>query len=153
MNWLVRKPFQILEILKGGAYMELTIINKIRTNNFNDKSVMKKITNMWKDASADLSNHKGNIYGLYYEYESDFKGNYTLGIAIEGKNEPSIVIPHDIKYEIFNVNIDEEQGILNTWNEIWKQEEKGKLKRAYTYDFEKYYPNGDIAIFIAVKEI
>lgn len=132
--------------------MELTIIQEIRTNNFNDERVMQKITNLWKESSTALSNHQGNTYGLYYEYESDYKGDYTLGVAIEGENEPSIIIPNDIKYEIFNVNIDEEQGILNTWNEIWKQEEKGQLKRAYTYDFEKYYPHGDIDIFIAVTE-
>lgn len=132
--------------------MELTIINKIRTNNFNDDRVMQKITDLWKGASTELSNHEGNTYGLYYEYESDYKGDYTLGVAIEGKNEASIVIPQDTKYEIFKVNTHEEQGIFNTWNEIWKKEEEGQLKRAYTYDFEKYYPDGNIDIYIAVKE-
>lgn len=132
--------------------MELTIINKIRTNNFNDERVMQKITDMWKGASIELSNYKGNTYGLYYEYESDYKGDYTLGVAIEGKSESSIAIPHDIKHEIFKVNTDEEQGIFNAWNEIWKKEEEGQLNRAYTYDFEKYYPDGNIDIYIAVKE-
>ncbi|MEK3905780.1 GyrI-like domain-containing protein [Oceanobacillus sp. FSL W7-1309] len=132
--------------------MDLTIINKIRTNNFNDERVMQKITDMWKSASIELSKHEGNTYGLYHEYESDYQGDYTLGVAIEGKNESSIVIPNDTKYEIFKVNTDEEQGIFNTWNEIWKKEEEGQLKRAYTYDFEKYYPDGNIDIYIAVKE-
>ncbi len=132
--------------------MELTIINKIRTNNFNDERVIQKITDMWKGALTELSNHEGNTYGLYYEYESDYKGDYTLGVAIEGKDESSIVIPHDTQHEVFKVNTDEEQGIFNTWNEIWKKEEEGKLKRAYTYDFEKYYPDGNIDIYIAVKE-
>lgn len=113
---------------------------------------MQKITDMWKSASIELSKHEGNTYGLYHEYESDYQGDYTLGVAIEGKNESSIVIPNDTKYEIFKVNTDEEQGIFNTWNEIWKKEEEGQLKRAYTYDFEKYYPDGNIDIYIAVKE-
>ena len=132
--------------------MELTIINKIRTNNFNDEHVMQKITDMWKGALTELSKHEGNTYGLYYEYESNYKGDYTLGVAIEGKDESTIVIPHDTKHEVFKVNTDEEQGIFNTWNEIWKKEEEGQLKRAYTYDFEKYYPDGNIDIYIAVKE-
>ena len=132
--------------------MELTIINKIRTNNFNDDRVMQKITDLWKGALTELSNHEGNTYGLYYEYESDYKGDYTLGVAIEGKDESTVVIPHDTKYEVFKVNTDEEQGIFNTWNEIWKKEEEGQLERAYTYDFEKYYPDGSIDIYIAVKE-
>ena len=132
--------------------MELTIINKIRTNNFNDERVIQKITDMWKGALTELSNHEGNTYGLYYEYESNYKGDYTLGVAIEGKDESTIVIPHDTKHEVFKVNTDEEQGIFNTWNEIWKKEEEGQLQRAYTYDFEKYYPDGNIDIYIAVKE-
>src|SRR5699024_9472395 len=93
----------------------------------------------------------GITYGLYYEYESDYKGDYTLGVAIEGVNESSITIGEDTKYEVFKVDMDSEQGMLNTWNEIWNKEKEGQLDRAYTYDFEKYYPNGTIDIYIAVK--
>ncbi|WP_394138945.1 GyrI-like domain-containing protein [Cytobacillus oceanisediminis] len=132
--------------------MDFTVIKKVRTNNFNDDRIMQKISDMWKGASTELSNHEGITYGLYHEYDSDYKGDYTLCVAIDGKNEPSIVIPDDTKYEIFTVNTDEEQGIFNTWNEIWNKEEEGKLKRAYTYDLEKYYPDGNIDICIAVKE-
>jgi len=131
--------------------MELFIISEIRTNNFNDEHVMKKITDMWKDASTKLSNYKGNTYGLYYDYESNYKGDYTFGVAIERNGESSIVIPDSSNYEIFNVNTAEKHGIFNTWNEVWKMEEKGQLMRAYTYDFEKYYPDARIDIYIAVK--
>lgn len=133
------------------VFIELKIIKEIRTNNFNDEDVMKKITDMWKDASSELSNDKGNIYGLYHEYESDYKGDYTLCVSIECDNESSIVVPDDAKYEVFKVNTDDEQGIFKTWKEIWKKEEEGQLKRAYTYDFEKYYPEGRIDIYIAVQ--
>ncbi|GGB42736.1 AraC family transcriptional regulator [Virgibacillus dakarensis] len=131
--------------------MDLTIINTIRTNNFNDEQVMQKIMDMWKGASAKLSQHEGNIYGLYYEYESDYKSDYTLSVAIEGESESSITIPENTKYEVFKVDTDSEQGILDTWNEIWNKEKEGQLDRAYTYDFEKYYPNGNIVIYIAVN--
>ena len=63
--------------------MELKIIEKIRTNNFNDENVMQKITDMWKKASTVLSNKNDNVYGLYHEYESDYKGDYTLCVTIE----------------------------------------------------------------------
>lgn len=62
------------------------------------------------------------------------------------------VIPDDTKFEIFKVDIEDEQGIFHTWNEIWNKEAEGNLKRIYTYDLEKYYPNGNIDIYIAVKE-
>jgi len=38
--------------------------------------------------------------------------------------------------------------MFKTWSKIWKQEETGLLERAYTYDFEKYSPNGEIEIHI-----
>jgi predicted transcriptional regulator YdeE len=97
--------------------MDLTIISTIRTNNFNDDHLMQKITDMWKGASTELSEHKGNTYGVYYEYESDYKGDYTLSVAIEGESDPSITIAEDTKYEVFKVNTDSEQGIINTWSE------------------------------------
>lgn len=132
--------------------MNLSVISTIRTNNFNDEAVMEKITNLWKDASTILKNHDGVTYGLYYDYESDYKGDYTLSIAIESSNsESTITISNTKNYEVFPVDPSDELGILNTWKEIWEQEENGSLKRAYSYDFEKYYPNGQIEIHIAIK--
>lgn len=131
--------------------MHLKIIHSIRTNNFNDEHVTQKINDMWKSASSELSEHEGSTYGLYHEYESDYKGDYTLSVAIEGTNEPSIKIPNHTIYQVFKVDKDAEQGILNTWSEIWNMEKEGQLERAYTHDFEKYKPDGAIEIYIAVK--
>ncbi|WP_078394732.1 GyrI-like domain-containing protein [Shouchella patagoniensis] len=131
--------------------MKLTIVKKSRTNNFKDAHVLEKITNLWKNASASLTTHEGNIYGLYYEYESNYKGDYSIAVAIEGDNERSIDIPENQEYKVFPVNTEDEQGIFQTWKSIWEREEKGALQRTYTYDFEKYYPDGQIAIYIAVK--
>lgn len=113
---------------------------------------MQKISKLWKEAFNQLTNHENITYGVYHDYESDYKGDYSLSIAIENSDrEPFIEIPNNEKYEIFKVDTSEEQGIFNTWNKIWDREEEGTLKRAYTYDFEKYYPNGDIEVHIAVK--
>ena len=48
-------------------------------------------------------------------------------------------------------NTSDEQGIFKTWKKIWDQEDSGLLERAYTYDFEKYTPNGEIEIYIAIN--
>ena len=132
--------------------LKLTVINSIRTNNFSDDLIMQKISKLWKEAFNQLTNHENITYGVYHDYESDYKGDYSLSIAIENSDrEPFIEIPNNEKYEIFKVDTSEEQGIFNTWNKIWDQEEEGTLKRAYTYDYEKYYPNGDIEVHLAVK--
>jgi len=131
--------------------MHLKIIHSIRANNFNDEHVMLKINDMWKNASPELSEHEDNIYGLYHEYESDYKGDYTLSVSIEGTNVSSIKIPNYTTYEVFKVDTDSKQGIFNTWSDIWNMEKEGQLERAYTYDFEKYKPDGAVEIYIAVK--
>lgn len=61
----------------------MKVLNSIRTNNFSDEHVMEKISAMCTGASTELSNYKGITYGLYHEYESDYKGDYTLCVAIE----------------------------------------------------------------------
>ncbi|MFN7249798.1 MAG: GyrI-like domain-containing protein [Anaerobacillus sp.] len=132
--------------------MELTIIKSVRTNNFKDEAIMQKIREMWKEATSILENQDEVKYGLYYDYESDYKGDYTLSVAVErSENPPTIKIPNTIKYKIFEVDASEEFGILNAWKEIWERQEKGDLKRAYSFDFEKYYPNGQIEIYIAIQ--
>lgn len=132
--------------------MNLTIIKSVRTNNFKDDAIMQKITDMWKEASSLLNNQDEVTYGLYYDYESDYKGDYTLSVALESSdNDSPIIIPNTNKYEIFEVGTSDEYGILNAWKEIWGREESGVLERAYSFDFEKYYPNGQVEIHIAIK--
>ncbi|MDV2686414.1 effector binding domain-containing protein [Alkalihalophilus lindianensis] len=132
--------------------MNLTIIKSVRTNNFEDEAIMQKITEMWKEASSALLNQDEVTYGLYHEYESDYKGDYTVSVAVESSNNVNTIkIPNISKYEIFKVDSLDENGILNTWKQIWEREEKGDLKRAYSFDFEKYNPNGQIEIHIATK--
>ncbi|WP_134701964.1 GyrI-like domain-containing protein [Ammoniphilus sp. YIM 78166] len=132
--------------------MKLSIINSIRTNNFEDDRLMEKIAGLWKEASGRLANQGCIAYGLYHEYESNYKGDYTLSIALEDNDrEPYLEIPKNSRYEIFHVASTEQQGMINTWKEIWRQEETGTLERAYTFDFEKYYPNGKIEVYIAIK--
>lgn len=132
--------------------MQLTILQSIRTNNFMDELVMEKISGMWKEASGRITKHDGMTYGVYHEYESDYKGDYTLSVAIEMNEKlPSIEIPDSERFEIFTVDPSDEQGIFKTWQKIWALEEEGRLERAYSYDFEKYSPNGDIEIHIAIR--
>jgi predicted transcriptional regulator YdeE len=132
--------------------MKLKIINSVRTNNFNDDQLLQKITALWEQASNHLNNQEVITYGVYHNYESDYKGDYSLSIAIEDHTtEPILELSTQTKYEIFKVDTREDQGVLNTWRKIWECENDGTLARGYTHDFEKYYPNGEIEIYIALK--
>lgn len=132
--------------------MRLKVINSVRTNNFNDDQLLQKITKLWEQASNYLTNQEVITYGVYHNYESDYKGDYSLSIAIEDETtEPILEISTQSKYEIFKVDTREDQGVVNTWKKIWECEKAGTLARAYSYDFEKYYPDGEIEIYIALK--
>ncbi|QKG85374.1 AraC family transcriptional regulator [Kroppenstedtia pulmonis] len=130
--------------------MRLYIVNSIRTNNFTDEQMMQKMKDMWTEASQ--TQNTNIIYGVYHEYESDYKGDYSLSVATEDSSDmPFIDISDTANYQIYCVDTVDEQGVIKTWKKIWGLEEEGKINRAYTYDYEKYYPNGDIEIYIAIK--
>ena len=132
--------------------MKLKVINSVRINNFNDNQLLQKITALWEQASNHLTNLEVITYGVYHDYESDYKGDYSLSIAIEDHTaKPILEISTQSKYEIFKVDTREDQGVVNTWRKIWEHEIAGTLARAYSYDYEKYYPNGEIEIYIALK--
>jgi predicted transcriptional regulator YdeE len=132
--------------------MKLTVLQSIRTNNFNDQQMAEKFTNMWSEASRLIRNKDSITYGVYYGYDSNYKGDYSVSVAVEDmEGDEFIELPVKGKYKIFQVDTNNEQGIYHTWSEIWEEEEAGLLKRAYSYDYEKYYPNGKIEIYIAEK--
>jgi len=128
--------------------MKVYEIKSIKTNNFNDDVV--KIMNLWQEVLMNYEDYDGNWYGIYHEYESNFKGDYTLSICNEGisNSEEEIIIDKDNKYKIFEVSSNND--ISKVWQEIWDLEEKGLLKRAYTIDYEKYSKD-EITIHIALK--
>ncbi|MGN8646964.1 GyrI-like domain-containing protein [Gracilibacillus sp. HCP3S3_G5_1] len=130
--------------------MRIELLVNIRTNNFKDKQMMEKIQHMWKEVYRKLEGKKDTIYGVYYDYESDFMGDYSLGVGIEDKNG-SILISNPGDYQIFKVTSPDDGGILKAWQKIWELEKSGKLERVYSVDFEKYLPNGNVEIHIAVS--
>ena len=90
-------------------------------------------------------------YCIYFNYATNYQADYDFAIASEVVLEtdiPVIEIEDLSFYEIFRCNVDE---IYQTWQLIWEKEQQGLLKRAYSVDFEKYYPDGLVEIYIAVE--
>mgnify|MGYP000588283978 CR=1 FL=1 len=90
-------------------------------------------------------------YGVYLNYESDFTGYYDVAVAQESKPEGSFstIEMEDLTwYEIFPTTC---ELVVQTWQRIWNKEKQGLLKRAYKVDFEKYYPNGKVDIYISIR--
>ncbi|MDY4004653.1 MAG: hypothetical protein SOY68_01925 [Fusobacterium varium] len=112
----------------------------------------EKIQKLWYDTSVKIPKDKElNKYAVYSEYESDYKGDYTLFIGVDKIDSHKEIIIEEENYKIFSVDTSSPHGIIMAWQKIWEMEEQGLLNRAYTVDYEKYYPDGKIEIFIALK--
>ncbi|MDP5274900.1 GyrI-like domain-containing protein [Chengkuizengella axinellae] len=114
----------------------------IRTNNQNTD----KILNLWAEFSH--LNVKGDVYGVYSNYESDYTGDYDLRVGTEEKSNDvsSVTIPED-NYHVVEVDHTDPQGVYNAWVNIWKSD----IQRAYKTDFEYYAKDGSIKIYLSVK--
>ena len=89
-------------------------------------------------------------YGVYFNYAANYQADYDFAIASEAVLETDIPVieVEDLSFdEVFRCQADE---IYQTWQLIWKKEQQGLLKRAYSVDFEKYHPDGLVEIYIAV---
>ena len=121
----------------------------IRTHNIKENTA-EKIGQLWQNNFAKLTKNEP-YYGVYLNYESDFTGYYDVAVAQESKPEGSfstIEIEDLTWYEIFPTTC---ELVVQTWQRIWNKEKQGLLKRAYKVDFEKYYPNGKVDIYISIR--
>lgn len=131
--------------------MSLTLYSlaTIRTHNIKENTA-EKIGQLWQNNFAKLTKNEP-YYGVYLNYESDFTGYYDVAVAQESKPEGSfstIEIEDLTWYEIFPTTC---ESVVQTWQHIWNKEKQGLLKRAYKVDFEKYYPNGKVDIYISIR--
>ncbi|ASN60112.1 transcriptional regulator [Latilactobacillus curvatus] len=131
--------------------MKFTILDTERTNNFNDVDVQSKIANLWtrnmpaiKEASA-----QGLVIAcIYHNYASDYKGDYSVSLCVEDDN--GVFDTSSTTWQEYTVKPNNQDGIFRTWQTIWSAEERNTLNRIYTFDFERYSPDGTISILIAV---
>ncbi|WP_285119973.1 transcriptional regulator, partial [Lactococcus petauri] len=133
--------------------MKFNIINAIRTNNFNDPDIQNKLISSWNDNQnlvKEAFTMGKTVFGVYHEYESNYKGDYSFSIGIEdflkGKYDCS-----SYAWKKYEIDTSDKLGILNTWKIIWDAEEKGNLTRIYDFDLEVYDPNGKIYILVAYR--
>lgn len=133
---------------------KIYVVDSCRTNNFNDTHFLEKVSKLWNNLFSSYGSAEIK-YGVYHNYENDYKGDYTLSIGVEGSidNSDVLEIPKS-EYKIFEVDLlkAQENAIFETWKSIWDLEEKGLLKRDYVMDFEKYYLDGRIEIHIGINK-
>lgn len=133
--------------------MKFSILNTIRGNNFTDPDIQVKLMDFWKQNGSFLKEAKEQdkiVAAVYHDYESDYKGDYLVSICKESEADYAFDTSAYLWKE-YVVSKNDEQGIVNTWKKIWSDEEAQVINRVYDFDVEKYAPNGEISILIAVQ--
>lgn len=141
-----------------------------RTNNRKESTTDGIIPSQWQKFFSEgipgkIRNATGSaFYAVYADYAGDHNGDYTyvIGQAVkDGTSVPSSLVVEQIpagKYAVFTTEIGPFAKVIpDAWQNIFKLEEEGKIKRAYKADFEVYDQraqnpqNGQVDIYIGLK--
>ncbi|MDH5218134.1 MAG: GyrI-like domain-containing protein [Gammaproteobacteria bacterium] len=134
----------------------------IRTNNARElnpetSSIGQLYQNFDKNVPVDYKNG-ARVYGVYYNYDSDHSGDYSVLAGVDKITEPAKVSLEKVSlvpgnYLVFEAKGEVPQVVIDTWTRVWDyfSSDTAQHERAYTTDFE-YYKNADeIEIHIAIK--
>lgn len=130
--------------------MRVYILNETRANSFDEDS-FDTILELWEKSYSKSQEFDDCIkYGIYHEYESDYKGDYTLSIATEEiESDKEFEILETDKFKVYKIESVDDLPTL--WQDIWDEEENEKFKRTYTYDLEKYNLDGSVEVYVNIK--
>ena len=153
-----------MEKVKIKAFKVIGI--SVKTTNENRKSA-EDLGKLWNQFYSEnipslIPNKESDeIYSIYTDYESDYKGKYTsiIGLKVNSLNQiPNGLIGREINkgnYQKFVTKGQMPNAVMETWKEIWTKDDE--LNRKYTTDFEVYgqkAQNGDnseVEIYIATE--
>jgi predicted transcriptional regulator YdeE len=127
--------------------MKLYVNEIVRTNNFEDDDIMNKILGMWDTFYKNNDDYKGKVYAIYHDYESDYKGDYSLALCTEDISADKffeVDFANSIEYKCSG-----KDEIVNVWKRIWEDEEENKIQRRYDIDWgEEYKEDGSVVIHL-----
>ena len=133
-----------------------------RTNNATEMNPQTgKIPGLWQtfDQTVPVDYKNGErVYGVYFQYESDYNGDFTVLAGFDGAQYPSTaqltsITLQEGKYLVFKRQGNMPDIAIEAWTDVWNYfcEQNAVHQRLYTTDFE-FYPSGnDIEVHIAIK--
>lgn len=136
----------------------------VRTTNAAEMdSRTQKIAPMWQQFMGQYGEQIANklmVYGVYYDYESDMDGQYSVMAAVE---EGELTIPVGCEplatqvlasgnYLCFSAEGEMPQVVFSLWQTIWDyfSSPECPYQRQYLTDFECYTSDSTVDIYIGV---
>lgn len=148
--------------------MELRKVNPIivsgfsvRTNNASEiNPTTAQIGKLWErfySAHSAQINQTTLCYGVYYNYESDASGDFSVMAASDGLEKSSSQNLEKLEicggdYLVFTGKGAMPQTIINVWKDIWSYfSGPVDFVRLYKTDFELYKNSNEVEVYIGVK--
>lgn len=133
-----------------------------RTKNADEQDkTSAKIPALWKKFYGDIyrGQSEDNAYGIYSDYESDHSGIYKVSAAVEqgrektGENGLEELVIQEGRYMVFSTDELESPSVWGLWELAWKyfSSADSEYQRAYTTDFELFYPDKRTELYIAIE--
>ena len=158
-------------LIKQTDVTPFTVIGiEARTENAKESTADGIIPKQWQrffseGIAAKIPGSSGtNFYAVYSEYASDHNGEYAylVGQRVkDGSAAPDGMVVKRVvagEYAVFTTEVGPFAKVIpEAWQQIFKLEAEGKLKRAYKTDFEVYDQraqnpqNGQIDIYVGLK--
>lgn len=120
-----------------------------------------KISSLWQRFHSEIpvENHNyQQVYGVYYDYESDANGEFNVLAGYAPQNDNSVDGREKVslpagKYLVFEAEGEMPQVIMQCWSQVWEyfSAESPTFERSYLCDFEFYQDSTSVAIHIGVK--
>jgi len=128
----------------------------VRTKNQDElKLETAKLPKLWQQFYNSNLTTKGNIFGVYSNYESDVNGYYTATVGVDNSTVQAklkTVSIHAGTYLVFEGEGPMPFIVAETWKHVWEFFEKNlQYKRSYISDFEAYSNTNKVEIFIGIK--
>ena len=129
-----------------------------RTSNALERdSRTAQIGGLWGDFFQSELAKSSPLYGVYYHYESDYRGFFSVmaGIEInEANHNPQMqaVSINAGNYLVFKGVGEMPQAVIEAWKNIWDYFSSSDCvhSRAYQTDFELYVSATEVEIYIGV---
>ena len=136
----------------------------VRTRNVDEAQLgTARIGQLWRDFGDQLSPHMpqgATVYAVYHRYASDANGEYEVLVGTDGWTLVTVcpqLMRLDIgsgQYLVFEATGPTPQAVFAAWDEIWRYfaDQHCPHQRAFRTDFERYQPDGQVAIFVSVRQ-
>jgi predicted transcriptional regulator YdeE len=125
-----------------------------RTNNLLEATAIGKIPPLWGSFYASQPRPTEKVYGVYFDYESDASGEFTVAVGAKAQGEDSIAVRiASGTYLAFSAQGAMPSAVIEAWQRIWAHfSHEHPYVRAYTTDFEEYSSAEDVTVYVAIEK-